>query len=142
MWGSEKMILIDTSALLAILAIEDIAHKIAKRTWDRLVLEDISIHTNQYLLIEAYALIQNRLGMRAIRDLHEKLLPMLNVEWITSQQHQNITENFLLANRRSLSLVDCSSFATMRRLGIRKAFTFDPHFAEQGFEVIPEQPTE
>ncbi len=26
----------------------------------------------------------------------------------------------------------------MRQLGLTCAFTLDPHFAEQGFEVIPE----
>jgi predicted nucleic acid-binding protein len=43
----------------------------------------------------------------------------------------------LTANRRNLNLVDCSSFETMRRLGIKTIFTFDEHSKEQGFQVIP-----
>jgi predicted nucleic acid-binding protein len=46
-------------------------------------------------------------------------------------------EFFLLENRRNLSFVDCSSFDTIQRLIIDKVFTFDGHFAEQGFAVIP-----
>jgi predicted nucleic acid-binding protein len=46
-------------------------------------------------------------------------------------------EQLLTADRRQLSLVDCSSFETMRRLGIKKVFSFDEHFREQDFEVIP-----
>lgn len=42
----------------------------------------------------------------------------------------------LVAGRRDLSLVDCSSFVTMRRLGIKKAFALDEHFREQGFELL------
>jgi uncharacterized protein len=42
----------------------------------------------------------------------------------------------LAAARRNLSLVDCVSFELMRRLGIRRVFCFDPHFAEQGFELV------
>jgi predicted nucleic acid-binding protein len=29
------------------------------------------------------------------------------------------------------------SFEIMRTLGIKTAFTFDPHFKEQGFTAIP-----
>jgi predicted nucleic acid-binding protein len=132
-------ILVDTSALLAILSVRDRAHKIAKQIWDRFVLEDVSLYTHNYLIVEASALIQNRLGMNATQDLHRKILPVLEIEWITHQQHQEIINTYLLANRRQLSLVDCASFETMRRHGIRKAFTFDKHFAEQGFEIIGQE---
>ncbi|MDP2857839.1 MAG: VapC toxin family PIN domain ribonuclease, partial [Bacillota bacterium] len=43
----------------------------------------------------------------------------------------------LTAGRRNLSLVDCVSFDVMRRLGMEKAFAFDAHFAEQGFQCMP-----
>ena len=34
------------------------------------------------------------------------------------------------------TVVDCTSFAIMRRLGIRKAFTFDQRFRTAGFEIL------
>ncbi|WP_051276324.1 Uma2 family endonuclease [Desulfovirgula thermocuniculi] len=37
-----------------------------------------------------------------------------------------------------LSPADCAFFATARRLGIKTVFTFDRHFAEQGFTCLPE----
>lgn len=132
-------ILVDTSALLAILSVRDSAHKIAKQIWDRFVLEDVSLYAHNYLIVEASALIQNRLGMNAVQDLHRKILPVLEIKWITRQQHQEIINTYLLANRRQLSLVDCASFETMRRHDIRKAFTFDKHFTEQGFEIIGQE---
>ncbi len=131
------MILIDTSALLAILSLGDAFHHRARHTWQRLVQENVSLYLNNYVLVETYALIQNRLGMGAVRDLQEKIIPWLHIEWINVQRHQEIVDSFITVNRRQISLVDFASFATMRRLGIRTAFTFDPHFAEQGFEVIP-----
>jgi predicted nucleic acid-binding protein len=34
------------------------------------------------------------------------------------------------------SPVDCVSFAIMNRFSIRRAFTFDSHFASAGFEIL------
>jgi predicted nucleic acid-binding protein len=33
--------------------------------------------------------------------------------------------------------VDTSAFLVMRRLAMRDAFAFDPHFAEQAFHCLP-----
>lgn len=35
------------------------------------------------------------------------------------------------------SLTDCVSFATMKKHGVGTAFTFDAHFKQAGFVVIP-----
>jgi len=43
----------------------------------------------------------------------------------------------LAADRRKLSLVDCGSFHVMRTRVVRTSFAFDPHFREQGFDVLP-----
>jgi predicted nucleic acid-binding protein len=32
--------------------------------------------------------------------------------------------------------IDCASFAIMRRLNIKRAFTFDQHFRTAGFEIL------
>jgi predicted nucleic acid-binding protein len=63
-------------------------------------------------------------------------MPLLQVEWITPEHHRLATLALLSVNLRDLSLVDCSSFETMRRLGVEKVFTFDDHFRQQGFEII------
>lgn len=82
-------------------------------------------------------IIQKRLGLSAVRIFHERLFPFVDIEWIDANQHETSIRFVLAANRRQLSLVDCSSFETMRRLQIEKVFTFDSHFHEQGFAVIP-----
>jgi uncharacterized protein len=52
--------------------------------------------------------------------------------------HKQAMSALLAANRRTLSLVDCTSFEIMRETRLDTVFTFDSHFREQGFKVIPE----
>jgi predicted nucleic acid-binding protein len=81
--------------------------------------------------------MQRRLGLEAVRVFQEDILPLINIEWIDKETHQSGMSALLAASKRDLSLVDCVSFETMRTLGIKTVFAFDPHFAEQGFKCIP-----
>lgn len=46
---------------------------------------------------------------------------------------ESIEARVLTANG---SLVDCTSFVVMKRLGLSRAFAFDAHFVERGYELI------
>jgi uncharacterized protein len=131
------MIFIDTSAFLALIDFRDLFNARAKKCWADLIASDETFFTTNYVLTESIALIQNRLGLQAIRILKEDFLPGIEFEWLDEEQHNAALEILLAANRRNLSLVDCSSFETMRRNGLQTVFTFDEHFKEQGFTVIP-----
>lgn len=128
-------IFIDTSAFLAVLDADDENHLPARQTWEGILTSGASLICTSYVLVETYALVQRRLGMEALRTFHEDIVPLLQVEWVDSELHQQGANALLTASRRNLSLVDCTSFAAMRRLGIRRVFAFDKHFSEQGFEL-------
>ncbi len=131
------MIFVDTSAFLAILVADDLNHSPAVECWRTLLEEEKSLLTNNYVLVESLSILQKRLGLARVREFHEQLLPFVAIEWVDGNHHEASLRFLLAANRRQLSLVDCSAFETMRRLRIEKVFTFDSHFAEQGFEIIP-----
>lgn len=38
---------------------------------------------------------------------------------------------------KSYSFTDCLSFLVMERLGIQQVLTFDKHFIQAGFKVLP-----
>lgn len=131
------MIFVDTSAFLAILHAGDRFQRRAELCLRSLRAEGQTLFTNNYILIESIALIQNRLGLEKVRQYQEVIAPLLDITWIDERQHEAAIHAVLRANRRNLSLVDCSAFETMRRLGIETAFTFDRNFQEEGFKVIP-----
>jgi predicted nucleic acid-binding protein len=127
---------VDTSAFLAVLDADDKNHEQAKKVWKELLTSEVSLICSSYVLVETYALVQNRLGMEATRVFHEDIYHLLQIEWVEKSLHMYGINSVLIANRRSLSLVDCVSFVIMRKMGIKKVFTFDTHFVEQGFECI------
>jgi len=131
------VIFIDTSALLALVDVSDQVHSQAFSTWEKLLSGDDTLIANNYVTVESISLAQRRVGMDAVRIIKQDITPYLVVDWMDEETHSSALEHVLSANRRNLSLVDCSSFETMRRLDIQTVFTFDPHFREQGFNVIP-----
>ena len=131
------MVFIDTSALLAIMDADDSNHGRAKERWKDILNGESSPVCSNYILVETFALIQHRLGMEAVRAFQEDIIPVLTIEWVGEELHQAGIMGVLAASRKGLSLVDCTSFAVMRNLGIKSAFAFDRHFREQGFECVP-----
>jgi predicted nucleic acid-binding protein len=129
-------VFVDTSALFALLDVEDAGHASAFPAWRRGIDEDVGFVTTNYVALETAALAQRRLGIDAVRTLCDELLPMIEILWVTVGDHDEGLDLLLLANRRQLSLVDCVSFAVMRRQDIREYLGLDPHFAEQGFTPI------
>lgn len=130
----------DTSALYAVLDRDDANHLRAKEALKHLLDTDAVMITSNYVLVETFALVQRRLGMEALRLFAESLLPMLEVYWVNLAEHGSALSSVLTANRRELSFVDCVSFQLMRDLGLPAAFTFDNHFPEQGFAILPPPP--
>ena len=130
-------IFIDTSGFIAVLDMDDASHTGAAKTWmDILTSAEILVTTN-YVLVETCALVQNRLGMTAIKVFQEDIVPVLRIEWIDKAVHHAAMRIMLAAVSKKLSLVDCVSVGTMRLLGITTAFTLDKHFEEQGFICLP-----
>ena len=130
-------VLVDTSAFYAMLDRADANHVSAADEWRRLLGRGTLLLTHNYIVVEAAALVQNRLGTAALRHFLEDLLAPVRTEWMDQERHQKTVDLLLPAGRRKLSLVDCASFVVMRELGIREAFCFDAHFREAGFQVLP-----
>ena len=129
-------VFVDTSFLVALLDEDDPMYADALRLWKRVELERLSVLTSNYVVLEACAVLQRRLGVPAMRTLVRQILEPIAVEWVTRDDHERAVDALLVADRRNLSLVDCVSFEVIRRLGIRECLAFDQHFAEQGFSSV------
>lgn len=130
-------VFLDTSGLYAVFDRDDMNHSRARIAWEEWLRDGVSLVTNNYVLVETAALLQHRIGLAAVRALHEEVVPLLQIDWVSEERHKAGIEAVLAAGRKKLSLVDCVSFQTMRNRGVRTAFCFDAHFREQGFMTKP-----
>lgn len=126
-------VFVDTSALIAFLDEDDPAHSVCREAWRQAVLEAEGLVTTDYIVVEAVAVAQRRWGLDAVRTLVDEYLPLIEVGSISTEDRAAALSALLAAGRRRLSLVNCVSFAIMRRMGIREYLGLDPHLEEQGF---------
>lgn len=127
-------VFIDTSAFFAVLDESEQNHALALRRLRHLVSHQVPMVTSNYVVVETCALLQRRIGMKAVQTFREEALPGVTVKWVTERQHDIALASLLGSDRRKLSLVDCVSFEVMRANELRTAFAFDEDFINEGFD--------
>jgi predicted nucleic acid-binding protein len=130
-------IFIDTSAFYAVLDQDDDKHRKAANSWADIIEQNSGLVTSNYVLLETTALLQNRIGMEAVRGFQNDVVPVVRIEFVTPELHAIGVAALLAASKRKLSLVDCVSFEIVRHLGLEAVFTFDTHFRAYGFRMLP-----
>jgi uncharacterized protein len=128
---------VDTSALYAVLVADDPDHHGAADVLRGLHDRAEHLVATSYVLVETEALLQARVGLPAVRTLHEQLCPILEVVSVDAPLHDAAMTALLAAGQRRLSLVDWVGITLMRQRRLEVAFAFDDDFAAQGFTVLP-----
>ena len=128
---------IDTSALYALLDGDEPRHVDVVAAWLAVTDNGRPLFTSNYVLVETFALVQRRLGLKAVHALAEVFVPLLQSVWVDEELHAAAVAALFTAARRRLSLVDCTSFELMRRLGLTDVLALDTDFARQGFNLLP-----
>ena len=129
------MIFLDTSAIYALADRADLRHERAKERFQALLDIGEGILTHNYVLAEAIALIQSRLGMAtALKMAHD--CRAFAIEWVDEATHEEAVRRLGRVGKRQISFVDQVSFLVMRRRGVRTALAFDPDFEEEGFQLF------
>ena len=128
------MIFIDTSALYTLADRGDSNHEVAKRRFQAVLDEGDAFLTHNYVVVEAIALTQHRLGLSVAVKLAADTRAF-EIEWVDEPLHDAAVREWVSRQRRQVSLVDEMSFEVMRRRGVTTALAFDPDFAAAGFEL-------
>jgi predicted nucleic acid-binding protein len=117
---------VDSSAWCAAADGGDRSHERAKKALsagDRLV-------TTDHVLVESWLLLRHRLGLHAAERFWDGLRDGVAViEPVVAADLEVAWEIGRSFSDQAFSIVDRTSFAVMKRLGIRRAATFDDDFA-------------
>ena len=127
-------VLVDTSAVFALLDRSDRNHAAARDILGQLKRQRATPLLTNFIVAESHALALSRLGADVARRwLLGNVWP---VERANADDESKATAIIGKYVDKTLSYSDATSFAIMERLGLRTAFAFDPHFHQYGFQVI------
>ena len=127
-------ILVDTSAVFALLDRSDANHAAARDTLEHLKRRRTEPLLTNFIVAESHALALSRLGSDVARRwLLGNAWPVERVGEEDESKAVTIVRRFV---DKTFSYTDATSFAVMERLGLRTAFAFDPHFPQYGFQII------
>jgi predicted nucleic acid-binding protein len=129
------MIFADTSGLFALMVKNDLMHVRAKQNFAYFAQQRTQLLTSSFVLVETVALLQRRIGLEAVHDFQSKIMPLLEMNWVSADRYTRAIQRLFALNNRNISLVDCLSFEIMESREITHAFTFDKHFVENGFTI-------
>ena len=133
------MIFIDTGAFLARYLARDQYHQEAAAAWAQLEGSTQRCFTSNFVLDETFTLLARRASYRFAAKRARSLLLSEVLEILRPDYEDELRalEHFEKLADQQVSFTDCASFALMKRERIRRAFSFDQHFAYAGFELWP-----
>jgi len=127
-------VLVDTSAVYALLDHSDACHPAAKASLESLKRARSEPLLTNFIVAECHALSLARLGARLARNW--LLSNIWAVERVTADDEAMARDIIRKYTDKTFSYTDATSFAVMDRLGLRTAFAFDPLFRQYGLQVI------
>ena len=131
------MIFADTSGIYAALVATDARHAKASAVWQEQLHSKQRFLTTSYVVHEAVALLQARLGISAVQRWRIDVEPVLDIVWVDALLHRTAMAALVVSAKPDVSLTDWVSFEVMRRMDAHTAFAIDRHFSDEGFTVIP-----
>lgn len=129
-------VLLDTSAILALMNPEDAFHQQALTIKESLVAQSVAFVLPNFLLAESHTIINKRMGASSSREFLNAALQDFEIERVTIEDEWTAHAILQETNsKRDFSYFDAVAVALAERLGIRKVFTFDQHFKIMGLEL-------
>src|SRR3972149_717763 len=131
-----KPILLDTVGLIALWNRSDQWHTSAKKSFDELVIARREFITTSAILLECGNTAARQPFRNEVFLLKNQLEARGLLIFPTHEDWQNAWQLYENGEADQAGIVDCLTFAVMRRLDLHQSFTNDRHFQAAGFETL------
>lgn len=132
-------VFVDTGYLIALETSDDQHHESALHQWNGLLKSLPPLITTSYVFDEVITFFNSRNFHAKAVEIGNNILNSPAIQFIHVDEHL-FQEGWLYLKKhddKSYSLTDCISFVVMNRHGIKTALTFDSHFVQAGFAILP-----
>lgn len=130
----------DTGAFIALTDADDENHKAARTFYLTAKEKRALLITTNFVICETMNYLRARVSHNSAVLFREniKKSDIINITAVTPLIEDAAFDIFKDYEDKDFSFTDCTSFAVMKSLKLRKAFAFDKHFGQYGnFERLP-----
>jgi predicted nucleic acid-binding protein len=130
---------VDTSAWVALFDASDKYHPLATNGLNLLLGTPVTFLTSDYVFDETVTLLLKRKGNAQAVRFGNWVLSAENITLIRVGEDvwQAAWEMFQQYDDKQWAFTDCTSFVLMRQHNLHRAFAFDHHFEQAGFQLWP-----
>ena len=133
-----EAVFVDSGAWIGLALVRDPLHGRSRELWDMLRGAGAKLHTSIPVVIETFTFLDRNAG-RDVAIAWQQALDKTRTLKILACELGDLDRSwdyFRRTDLHKLSAVDATSFAIMKRAGIRLAYAFDHHFAVAGFRMV------
>ena len=130
---------VDAGYLIALEAADDQHHLAAQSHWRKLRQTLPPLITTSYVFDEVVTFFNNRNRHEKAVELGGRLLqsPSIELVHVDESLFEEAWSFFQQYQDKAFSLTDCVSFVLMTQRQVTTALTFDKHFKQAGFLLLP-----
>jgi predicted nucleic acid-binding protein len=133
-----QAVFVDSGAWIALALSRDPLHERARERWDVLHVAGAKLHTSVPVVVETFTFLDRNANRHVALTWKDSIYEpgVVSILPCDLRDLRQSWAYFRRADLHKLSAVDATSFAIMKRAGIRLAYTFDHHFAAVGFRLV------
>ena len=137
-----ELIFLDTSTLVAYYNADDVNHTDVRKSIKEMEGRKVRFLTSDYIFDEILTVLLVRTGKKKAIEVCNALLKdieagNIRLTRVDEEVFRKAAEIFTRFTDKEWSFTDCTSYVLMKGAGITKGFSFDEHFRQFGFEILP-----
>ena len=133
-----ELVFVDSGAWIALALSRDPLHVLAREQWDLLHGAGAKLHTSVPVVLETFTFLDRNANRDVALAWKDAVYNAGKVKILLCELRdlEASWDYFRRPDLHKLSAVDATSFAVMKRSRIRRAYSFDYHFAAVGFRLV------